>query len=127
MAEQDAAFMTRAIVYARREGFMRLQPIVGLAYLARSDLDLFHRIFGQVINTPGDLSDFVEIVRGVVPGGMGRSIKRAVNGWLNGLGEYHAIKYASGGQGYSLRDVLRLTHPESAVKVKRQISGRSEC
>ena len=115
IAAEDAAFMARAIVYARRQGFMRLQPIVGLAYLAKSDLDLFHAIFGRVINSPGDLTDFVEIVRGgVVPGGMGRSIKRAVNQWLNGLSEYHAVKYGRGGQGYSLRDVLRLTHPEPA-------------
>lgn len=113
MAAQDPAFMVRAIVYARREGLMRVQPIVGLAYLAKSDRALLHRIFANVIITPGDLADFVEIVRGgVVPGGMGRSIKSAVNGWLNGLTEYHAIKYGTGGQGYSLRDILRVSHPK---------------
>ena len=112
MALTDPSFMARAVVYARREGLMRLQPIVGLAFLAKADRDLFHSAFGQVIHTPSDLTDFIEIVRGgVVPGGMGRSIKRAINGWLNNLSEYHAIKYAGGGQGYSLRDVLRLTHP----------------
>ena len=113
MALADPDFMARAIVYARREGLMRLQPIVGLAYLAKADLDLFHKVFGLVILTPGDLTDFIEIARGgVVPGGIGRSVKRAINGWMNGLSEYHAIKYGTGGQGYSLRDVLRLTHPE---------------
>ena len=39
-------------------------------------------------------------------------IKSAINEWLNGMSEYHAIKYGTGGQGYSLRDVLRLTHPK---------------
>ena len=112
LAASDPDFMARALVYARNEGLMRLQPIAGLAYLAKADRDLFRRVFSQVIRTPGDLTDFVEIVRGdVVPGGMGRSIKSVVNGWLNGLSEYHAIKYARGGQGYSLRDVLRVSHP----------------
>jgi 60 kDa SS-A/Ro ribonucleoprotein len=112
MALSDPAFMARAIVYARNEGLMRMQPIVGLAYLAKADRVLFRRIFNKVINTPGDLTDFVEIVRGgVVPGGMGRTIKSTIAGWLNGLSQYHAIKYAAGGQGYSLRDILRVAHP----------------
>ncbi|HLA45331.1 MAG TPA: TROVE domain-containing protein, partial [Aggregatilineales bacterium] len=114
MAAENPAFMARALVYARNEGLMRLQPIIGLAYLAKANRELFHRIFNRVILTPGDLSDFVEIVRGdVTPGGMGRSIKRAVNTWLNSMSEYHAIKYGSGGQGYSLRDILRVSHPKA--------------
>src|SRR5688572_26937107 len=113
MAAEQPEFMARAIVYARNEGFMRLQPIVGLAYLAKARRDLFRQIFHRVIRTPGDLTDFVEIVRGeVVPGGMGRAIKTAINGWLNEMSEYHVIKYGTGGQGYSLRDVLRISHPK---------------
>ena len=73
MTQRDPAFAARALVYARNAGMMRMQPIVGLAYLAKADHTLFHRVFGRVILTPGDLTDFVEIVRGdVVPGGMGR-------------------------------------------------------
>jgi 60 kDa SS-A/Ro ribonucleoprotein len=111
--QTDPDFMARALVYARSEGLMRLQPIIGLAILSKVRHDLFHAIFGRVILTPGDLSDFVEILRGgVVPGGMGRSAKRAINAWLNRMSEYHAIKYATGGQGYSLRDILRVSHPK---------------
>lgn len=113
MASTDTDFMARALVYARSEGLMRLQPIVGLAYLAKADLDKFRKVFRQIIRTPGDLSDFVEIVRGgVAPGGMGRAIKSTVGDWMNGMSEYHAIKYGTGGQGYSLRDVLRVAHPK---------------
>jgi len=119
MAQTDPQFMARAITYARSEGLMRLQPIVGLAYLAKADRDLFHQAFGGVIFTPGDLADFVEIVRGdVVPGGMGRTIKTAVNNWLNGMSEYHAIKYNAGGQGYSLRDIVRVSHPKPPDAVR---------
>lgn len=113
IAEKDPAFMARAILYARSEGLMRFQPIVGLAVLAKTDHDLFRAIFSDVIRTPGDLADFVEVVRGgVLPGGMGRMIKTAVNHWLNSMSEYHAIKYNRGGQGYSLRDILRVSHPK---------------
>ena len=113
MVSTNPEFVARALVYARNEGLMRLQPIVGLAYLSKADKGLFRKIFSQVIRTPGDLADFVEIVRGgVVSGGMGRMIKTTINEWLNGLSEYHAIKYATGGQGYSLRDILRITHPK---------------
>lgn len=112
MAQHDPGFVARALVYARSEGLMRMQPIVGLAYLSKADHTLFHKVFSRVILTPGDLTDFVEIARGgVTPGGMGRSIKTAINAWLNSMSEYHAIKYAAGGQGYSLRDVLRVSHP----------------
>jgi 60 kDa SS-A/Ro ribonucleoprotein len=122
IAQQDPGFMARAIGYARNKGLMRLQPIVGLAYLAKADLALFHKVFSQVIRTPGDLVDFIEIVRGgVVPGGMGRSIKRAINSWLNGMSSYHALKYNRSGQGYGLRDVLRLTHPQPVNLVQDSI------
>lgn len=113
MVSTNPAFAARAIVYARNEGLMRLQPIVGLVYLAKADKAHFQKIFRKVIRTPGDLADFVEIVRGgVIAGGMGRMIKTTINEWLNGMSEYHALKYASGGQGYSLRDILRVTHPK---------------
>lgn len=121
MAQQNPDFMARAILYARNFGFMRLQPIVGLAFLAKHNLSLFRQIFSRVIQTPGDLSDFVEIMRGkVVSNGMGRAVKTTINEWLAGLSEYHAIKYGSGGQGYSLRDILRLCHPKPK-DMKRQL------
>lgn len=116
MIAADPAFAARAIVYARERGTMRTQPIIGLVALSTADLGLFRRIFGRVIQTPGDLVDFVQIVRSKqIRAGMGRSIKEAVNGWLNGLSEYHAIKYGADSPGkFSLRDVLRLTHPQPA-------------
>jgi 60 kDa SS-A/Ro ribonucleoprotein len=116
----DPVFATKAIVYARQTGFMRLQPIVGLAALAKfgteSSRSKFDVAFNKVILTPGDLQDFVEIVRGGKVGrpGMGRMVKTQIGRWLNRMSEYHAIKYASGGQGYALRDLLRLARPKPA-------------
>lgn len=111
---QDPAFAARAIVYAREQGFMRLQPIIGLVYLSLADRTLFRAIFPRVILTPGDLLDFVQIVRSKqIRTGLGRAIKEVINRWLNGISEYHLIKYGSdAGAKLSLRDTLRLTHPQ---------------
>ncbi len=111
---RDPEFAARAIVYAREQGTMRLQPIVGLAFLSTVDVGLFRAIFDRVILQPGDLLNFVTIVRGKqVRPGLGRAVKDEVNRWLNGVGEYHVIKYGSdAGAKLSLRDVLRLTHPQ---------------
>lgn len=113
MMAQDPAWAARAIVYAREQGTMRIQPIVGLVFLSLADLALFRAIFDRVILTPGDLLDFVQIVRSKqIRPGLGRAVKDEVNRWLNGLTEYHAIKYGSDAAAkLSLRDVLRLTHP----------------
>lgn len=116
MLAKDTEFMGKALMYARNEGFMRLQPIIGLVYLSTSD-ELTYRefefIFNKVILTPGDLQDFVEIVRkGNIRKGLGRRIKSAVNQWLIGISEYHVIKYGSENAAFSLRDILRLTRPD---------------
>ncbi len=114
MVAHDPAFAARAIVYAREQGAMRLQPIVGLVFLSTADRTLFRSIFDRVIQTPGDLLDFVQIARSKqIRAGLGRAIKEEVNRWLNGLSEYHVVKYgADGSAKLSLRDVLRLTHPQ---------------
>lgn len=114
MLVRDPQFAARAIVYAREQGTMRLQPIIGLVYLSMADRALFRAIFSRVIQTPGDLLDFVQIVRSKqIRPGLGRMIKEEINRWLNGISEYHVIKYGSNaGAKLSLRDVLRLTHPQ---------------
>jgi 60 kDa SS-A/Ro ribonucleoprotein len=123
MMAADPQFAARAIVYARERGTMRLQPIVGLVFLSMTDRTLFRAIFGRVIQTPGDLLHFVQIVRSKqIRPGLGRAVKDAINDWLNGLSEYHAIKYGSdAGAKLSLRDVLRLTHPQPVDNVRNAL------
>lgn len=64
MAEVDAGFMARALIYARNEALMRLQPLFGLALLSKVDPDHFAKVFSQVVQTPADLADFLTILRG---------------------------------------------------------------
>lgn len=112
MANTNSTFMAKAIVFARNEGFMRLQPLFGLAVLSLYRPDLFAKIFMQVVRIPSDLSDFLTIVSGLGRGEGGRAIKRQVNQFLSGITEYWAIKYNGRGRGYSLGDAIATAHPK---------------
>jgi 60 kDa SS-A/Ro ribonucleoprotein len=98
-AENDPHFLAQAILYARNEGLMRLAPITALVLLSASPnpdaKEMFHRIFPQVIQTPGDMQDFVSLCRGGKLRVMGNAITHAVGRWLSSMSEYHAIKYGA--------------------------------
>ncbi|WNF07546.1 TROVE domain-containing protein [Brevibacillus borstelensis] len=112
MAKQNPQFMAKAIVFARNEGFMRLQPLFGLAVLSGCRPDLFAKVFLQVVRIPSDLSDFLTILQGMGRGEGGRAVKRQVNRFLAGVSEYWALKYNGRGRGYSLGDIIATAHPK---------------
>jgi len=112
LANTNPTFMAKAIVFARNEGFMRLQPLFGLAILSIYRPDLFAKIFLQVVRIPSDLFDFLTILKGLERGEGGRAIKRQVNRFLSGISEYWAIKYNGRGRGYSLGDAIATAHPK---------------
>jgi 60 kDa SS-A/Ro ribonucleoprotein len=131
MVNKDPAFMANALVYARNEGYMRSQPIYGLAVLARKGAtdakaglaesaarDHFKRIFNHVIKTPKDLLDFVTVVDTMR--GWGNSIRKQVRQWLSDkMSVYWAIKYGSLKSGtFTLRDVYRICHPKAMTGSK---------
>lgn len=119
MAKNHPEFMAQAIVFARNEGFMRLQPLYGLAVLSAAQPDLFAKIFLQVVRIPSDLSDFLTILHSMGRGEGGRAVKRQVNRFLSGVSEYWAIKYNGRGRGYSLGDAIATAHPKP-VDLKQQ-------
>lgn len=112
MATTRPDFMAKAIVFARGEGLMRLQPLFGLAILSIYRPDLFALIFLQVVRIPSDLSDFLTILKGLGRGEGGRAVKRQVNRFLSGVSEYWAVKYNGRGRGYSLGDAIATAHPK---------------
>jgi 60 kDa SS-A/Ro ribonucleoprotein len=114
MAQSRPRFMAQALVYARNEGYMRLQPLFGLAVLSGYRPDLFAKAFPQVVRIPSDLSDFLTILKGMGRGEGGRAVKRQVNRFLTGVSEYWAIKYNGRGRGYSLGDAIATAHPKPA-------------
>jgi 60 kDa SS-A/Ro ribonucleoprotein len=117
-AIEHEAFYAKALVFARNRGYMRTQPVYGLAWLAAIGSDQLALAFGEVIRTPNDLNDFLTILR-TLKGGRGglggRRIKRLVGNWLTErLSEYWVIKYgAQKSDGFSLRDLLQMTHPKT--------------
>jgi len=121
MLEKDPAFAAKAIVYARRDGFMRTVPIYALVRLWETAPQLAASITSLVLGTPNDLRDFTSMrmqrrrVAGKTSIG-GRSIKTCIGDWMNEhVDEYRAIKYgAEGHEGFSLRDMLRIYHPGGA-------------
>ncbi|WP_438447040.1 TROVE domain-containing protein [Gorillibacterium sp. sgz5001074] len=112
MAVGNPSFMAKAIVFARNSGFMRLQPLFGLAILSAYRPDLFAKIFLQVVRIPSDLFDFLTILKGQGRGEGGRAVKRQVNRFLATVSEYWAVKYNGRGRGYSLGDVIATAHPK---------------
>lgn len=111
----DPVFMSKALGYARNKGFMRTQPVYGLARLSSvPDGDPFTSSFSSVIRTPNDLVDFASIIKSLRKGEGGRRIKRVAGDWLRtNLSEYWAIKYGSEGKAtYALRDLFRTYHPK---------------
>jgi 60 kDa SS-A/Ro ribonucleoprotein len=131
MLAKDPSFMAKAVVYARNNGFTRLQPIIGLAFLSTAeDKTLFHAAFGKVIYTPNNLFDFVTIASNIRSGkGFGRTVKRAIGNWYNSLSEYHVMKYGAeskvdgktGAKSFDMKDVLKLVRPVPATSKQKEL------
>jgi 60 kDa SS-A/Ro ribonucleoprotein len=115
MIEKDPQFYAKALIYARTEGYTRLQPIVGLVYLSLDvqNHPLFKRVFGRIVLNLKDLGTFVELCKGgLLRQGMGRMIKDTVNQWLYwNADSYQILKNLQGGQGFGAGDIIKLTHP----------------
>jgi 60 kDa SS-A/Ro ribonucleoprotein len=118
MLAESPEFAALALSYARERGYMRTQPIYGLARLFAAPPSgsprLAKEIFSKVIRTPNDLADFTAIVKTLRNGEGGRAIKRAAGDWLiKNLNEYWVIKYGAEKRdgAYSLRDLLQVYHP----------------
>lgn len=131
LAQAGVVFYASALAYARSRGFMRTQPIYGLANLAaHSQLDphhldalgsgtlsLFEQVFDAVIKTPNDLMDFHAILRSLKGNDGGRRVKRVAGAWLaRNMTEYWVIKYGAkkDAGAFSLRDLCRIYHPRRA-------------
>lgn len=111
MSELDPEFMAKALVFARNQGYMRIQPLYGLAILSKVSPQLFARIFAQVVRIPSDLTEFLTILESIGRGQGGRAVKRQVALFLNRTSEYWALKYNGRGRGFNLSDAVVTSHP----------------
>lgn len=112
MVRKDAPFAAKALVYARNEGFMRLQPIVGLYHLLQHDKVRFAEVFDKVVLIPSDLQDFMTLLHNQGHGEGGRAVRRQVQKFAEKISEYWALKYNSRerSRNYNLGDILFTGH-----------------
>lgn len=128
MAKKDPEFLAKALVYARRNGLMKLAPVVGLAVLSANESGKkvnFRKVFHHVVKTPDDLREFVSLCRTkAVRQGLGGEARDAVKRWLQHMSEYHAVKYGSANsEGITLRDIIRMAHPRPVNDAQRELFG----
>jgi 60 kDa SS-A/Ro ribonucleoprotein len=83
--EECPEWATKCAVYGQEFNSLKLVPAIWLVYLSTlKDKELFDKAFARIITNPKMLHDFMTLVRkGGIRQGMGRSVKRAVNLWLN--------------------------------------------
>ncbi len=119
-AEKDGEWALRAAIYAREKGYMRSQPVMALAHLAKvTPREQFEDAFGRIIQTPKDLAEFTAVMKRLRKGEGGRKVKRAAATWLkHRLTPYWAVKYGAEREKglYSLRDLLCVYHPKFGEK-----------
>lgn len=107
---------TKAAIYGQEFNSLKLVPTIWLVYLSTlKDKTLFNKAFSRIITNPKMLYDFLELTRkGGIRQGMGRSVKRAVNFWLNEkLNDYHATRYKS-----KLEDVIKVARPIAVERIQ---------
>lgn len=101
----------------RNRGFMRTLPIVTLSYGSYNDKEgWFKRAFLEIIKTPRDLEQFIDITRN--HRGLGRSIKTMINAYiLENLSPFYAYRYRK-----QLQLAMKLAHPKIDDPAKDQLA-----
>lgn len=112
MLDKDPEFYAKALVYARNEGFMKLQPVLGLVNLSTKDRALSNKAFKNVCLIPTDVEKLISLARsGVFRKGLGTHLKTMIKQYLrHKLNEYYAIKYKT-----QIKDAIRVSRPALSV------------
>ena len=112
--EKNPQVAAEIAMKARNEYYMRTFPILASAYLSTKDIVNLDTFLSNIIRTPRDAIQFIDLCRsGVIPDrkGLGRKVKRALNliftRWVYNKGEFYATKYKN-----QLRLIAKLTHPK---------------
>lgn len=107
---------TKCAIFGSEFNCLKLIPTLWLVYLSTlENKKLFKLAFNRIIKNPKGLHDFMTLVRkSNIRLGMGRSIKSAVNLWINEkLNDYHTTRYRS-----KLREVIRVSRPKVNNKIQ---------
>lgn len=114
-AKKCPEFLGKALAVGREEGFVKFPAQVGMAVLAKAAPDVFEKYFGKCIRIPSDLFAFMVYFQHENNGKTGgRVLKRTVSKWLNAnITAFWAVKYAGNNAGFSLADMVRISHPKA--------------
>ncbi|WP_051033579.1 hypothetical protein [Acetivibrio cellulolyticus] len=114
--QQCPEWATKCAVYGQEFNSLKLVPTIWLVYLSTlDDKELFNKAFERIITNPKMLHDFMTLVRkGGIREGMGRSVKRAINHWLNNkLNDYYATRYK-----VKLGEVIKVARPIAVERIQ---------
>lgn len=114
--EKYPEWATKCAIYGQRFNSLKLVPAVWLVYLSTlKNKSLFEKAFKKIINNPKMLHDFLELTRkGGIRQGMGRSVKRVTNEWLNDrLNDYHATRYKG-----KLAQIIKTARPAANERIQ---------
>ncbi|MHA2065283.1 MAG: TROVE domain-containing protein, partial [Candidatus Thorarchaeota archaeon] len=117
--DEDPEFYMKALAYGRREGYMRLQPILGIVYLTTKDIHIPFELFEKVIRTPNDLASFIDLCRNSgLRKGLGQKVKTLINMWLaRKISPYWLIKYWQ-----KVVQGVKLAHPKMTAEWNRPVA-----
>ncbi len=120
----EPAFLAKAAVYARREGYLKDMPALICAILSRKDPALLTRVFPAVCDNARMVRTFVQIMRSGSTGrkSLGSRPKKLVQAWLDNRSD-EALFSASVGKDPSLSDIIKMVHPVPASKGREALYG----
>jgi len=110
ISKEDPEWFSKAILFARREGFQRVIPIYALVHLSKEDVGRFKELYKDVVRNPQDAKNFLDILRSGRVRGIGRAIKSELNAHISRLTPYDAIKYPT-----NVRDMINLSRPRETT------------
>lgn len=128
--DQDAEFVSKLAVFARREFNMRSVAHVLTAYLAHESKgkEYVRKTVRGVTLRGDDVTEIMSFYLSEFGKPVPNSLKKGINDVLVTFDEYTLAKYKGDGKNVSMRDVLRITRPtpkdvEQSALFKRCIDG----
>ena len=130
MIDQDAEFVSKLAVFARREFNMRSVAHVLTAYLAHESKgkEYVRKTVKGIVLRGDDVTEIMSFYLSEFGKPVPNSLKKGINDVLVTFDEYTLAKYKGEGKTVSMRDVLRITRPtpkdaEQSAMFKRCIDG----
>lgn len=117
-------FLAKLAVYSRTQGFMKDSPALLLAILMDRDINLFKKIFNQVIDNGKMLRNFMQIVRSgqTERRSFGSVARKMIQNWLENRSDKQLFEDSIGNDP-SIKDIIKMAHPKPKDKNREALYG----